>query len=60
MQKDASGQRELDSDEMDEEMMDEHQNVVQPGWKVTDAAATPKNDENDMSPDKKDKRSQWG
>ena len=33
----VSGQRELDSDEMDEELMDEH-NLVQPGWKISDEA----------------------
>ena len=37
----AAGQRDMDSDEMNEEMMDEHapvdSNVVQPGWKISDA-----------------------
>ena len=31
-----SGQREIDSDEMDDEMMDEHSSMVQPGWKISD------------------------
>ena len=34
----VSGQRELDSDEMDEELMDEH-NLVQPGWKISDESS---------------------
>ena len=33
-----SGQRELDSDEFDDEV-NETPNVVQPGWKVSDAPA---------------------
>ena len=35
----SPGQRELDSDEMNEELMDEHaedHNLVQPGWKISD------------------------
>lgn len=34
----ASGQRDLSSDEMNEEMMDEYTptNMVQPGWKISD------------------------
>ena len=35
----ASGQRELDSDEMEDEMMDEHQSMVQPGWKILNQPA---------------------
>ena len=36
---DGSGQRELDSDEMNEEMMDEYTpaNPVQAGWKISDS-----------------------
>lgn len=32
------GQREIDSDEMNEEMMDEYPQQVQMGWKISDAA----------------------
>ena len=31
------GQREIDSDEMNEEMMDEYPQQVQMGWKISDA-----------------------
>lgn len=35
---DTPGQREIDSDEMNEEMMDEYPQQVQMGWKISDAA----------------------
>lgn len=31
-----SGQRDIDSDEMNEEMMDEYSPAVVPGWKISD------------------------
>ena len=35
---DFSGQRALDSDEMDDEMMDEYSPAIVPGWKISDDA----------------------
>mmetsp|Transcript_33744 Transcript_33744/g.44516 ORF Transcript_33744/g.44516 Transcript_33744/m.44516 type:complete len:90 (-) Transcript_33744:885-1154(-) len=48
------GQRELDSDEMNEEMMDEHvsqddYNLVQPGWKISDSNTPTQGEQNDDS-----------
>ena len=52
--KDVFGQREIDSDEMNEEMMDEHAaNLVQPGWKISDNATPSASNFNSETPSSK-------
>ena len=55
------GQRDLDSDEMNEEMMDEYTptNLIQPGWKISDdASPTPSTTTDQTNEDKQ--RAGWG
>ena len=53
---DNSGQRDLDSDEFDDEMTGESPSMVQPGWKISDSDSKTTAGETDKS---SKQRSKW-